>query len=82
MDFAKELDVETIQVSVAHAYPGTELYDFAVNQVVHRKNKTRAAISSSAMQSLALGSVVGEKSPFHQLTGLGRSEPTPLGNWK
>src|SRR5439155_21099966 len=27
---AKELDVETIQVSVAHAYPGTELYDFAV----------------------------------------------------
>jgi hopanoid biosynthesis associated radical SAM protein HpnJ len=28
--FAKELDVETIQVSVAHAYPGTELYEFAV----------------------------------------------------
>jgi hopanoid biosynthesis associated radical SAM protein HpnJ len=28
--FAKELDVETIQVSVAHAYPGTELYDYAV----------------------------------------------------
>ncbi|MBO0910893.1 MAG: hopanoid biosynthesis associated radical SAM protein HpnJ [Acidobacteria bacterium] len=28
--FAKELDVETIQVSVAHAYPGTELHDFAV----------------------------------------------------
>ncbi len=27
--FAKELDVETIQVSVAHAYPGTELYDYA-----------------------------------------------------
>src|SRR5512146_1076509 len=27
--FAKELDVETIQVSVAHAYPGTEMYDFA-----------------------------------------------------
>jgi radical SAM superfamily enzyme YgiQ (UPF0313 family) len=30
MAFAKELDVETIQVSVAHAYPGTELFDFAV----------------------------------------------------
>src|ERR1700686_1394936 len=29
MDFAKELDVETIQVSLAHAYPGTEMYDFA-----------------------------------------------------
>jgi len=28
--FAKELDVETIQVSVAHAYPGTELYDLAI----------------------------------------------------
>src|SRR4051794_3028849 len=29
VNFAKELDVETIQVSVAHAYPGTELYDYA-----------------------------------------------------
>jgi hopanoid biosynthesis associated radical SAM protein HpnJ len=29
IDFAKQLDVETIQVSVAHAYPGTELYEFA-----------------------------------------------------
>jgi len=28
--FAKELDVETIQVSMAHAYPGTELFDYAV----------------------------------------------------
>jgi radical SAM superfamily enzyme YgiQ (UPF0313 family) len=29
IDFAKELDAETIQVSLAHAYPGTEFYDFA-----------------------------------------------------
>jgi radical SAM superfamily enzyme YgiQ (UPF0313 family) len=29
IEFAKELDCETIQVSLAHAYPGTELYDFA-----------------------------------------------------
>ena len=29
IDFAKELDVETIQVSLAHAYPGTEFYDYA-----------------------------------------------------
>ncbi|MBS1872665.1 MAG: hopanoid biosynthesis associated radical SAM protein HpnJ [Acidobacteria bacterium] len=29
IDFAKDLDVETIQVSIAHAYPGTEFYDFA-----------------------------------------------------
>src|SRR6267142_7229000 len=27
--FAKELDTETIQVSLAHAYPGTEMYEFA-----------------------------------------------------
>ena len=30
IDFAKELDVETIQVSVAHAYPGTELFEYAI----------------------------------------------------
>jgi hopanoid biosynthesis associated radical SAM protein HpnJ len=30
ISFAKELDCTTIQVSVAHAYPGTEMYDFAV----------------------------------------------------
>ncbi len=27
INFAKDLDCETIQVSLAHAYPGTELYD-------------------------------------------------------
>ncbi|MBI3668563.1 MAG: hopanoid biosynthesis associated radical SAM protein HpnJ [Acidobacteria bacterium] len=29
IDFARELDCETIQVSLAHAYPGTELYQYA-----------------------------------------------------
>jgi len=29
IQFAKEMDSETIQVSMAHAYPGTELYDYA-----------------------------------------------------
>ncbi len=29
IDFAKRLDVETVQVSIAHAYPGTEFYDYA-----------------------------------------------------
>src|SRR4051812_7891570 len=29
IDFAKRLDCETIQVSIAHAYPGTEFYEFA-----------------------------------------------------
>jgi hopanoid biosynthesis associated radical SAM protein HpnJ len=29
LEFAQELDTETIQVSIAHAYPGTDLYDYA-----------------------------------------------------
>ena len=29
-DFARELDTETIQVSIAHAYPGTELHEYLV----------------------------------------------------
>src|SRR5262252_4869013 len=29
IDFAKGLDVETIQVSIGHAYPGTEFYQYA-----------------------------------------------------
>lgn len=28
LQFAKELDCETIQVSIAHAFPGTELYNY------------------------------------------------------
>lgn len=28
VQFAQELDCETIQVSIAHAYPGTEFYDY------------------------------------------------------
>ncbi|MCC6859094.1 MAG: hopanoid biosynthesis associated radical SAM protein HpnJ [Bryobacterales bacterium] len=29
IDFAKRLDTETIQVSIAHPYPGTEFYEYA-----------------------------------------------------
>jgi hopanoid biosynthesis associated radical SAM protein HpnJ len=29
IDFAKRLDVDTLQVSIAHAYPGTEFYQYA-----------------------------------------------------
>jgi hopanoid biosynthesis associated radical SAM protein HpnJ len=32
IEYAKELDCETIQVSMAHAYPGTELYDQGVRE--------------------------------------------------
>src|SRR3954467_396529 len=28
IDFAKKIDVETIQVSIAHPYPGTEFFDY------------------------------------------------------
>src|SRR5260370_22164639 len=28
IDFAKRLDTDTIQVSIAHPYPGTEFYDY------------------------------------------------------
>jgi hopanoid biosynthesis associated radical SAM protein HpnJ len=40
IQFAKDLDCETIQVSLAHAYPGTELYDFAKQNgfILHEKN--------------------------------------------
>jgi radical SAM superfamily enzyme YgiQ (UPF0313 family) len=47
INFAKELDVETIQVSVAHAYPGTELHEFALkNGFITSESKwwTMAAI--------------------------------------
>lgn len=30
IEFAKRLDTETIQVSIAHPYPGTEFYDYVV----------------------------------------------------
>ena len=36
--FAKELDCETIQVSVAHAYPGTELYDYFMENNLLSRN--------------------------------------------
>jgi hopanoid biosynthesis associated radical SAM protein HpnJ len=32
IDFAKRLDCETIQVSIAHPYPGTEFYDYAARE--------------------------------------------------
>ena len=43
IDFAKRLDVETIQVSIAHAFPGTEFYDYAKknNLVQHQHGGRR-----------------------------------------
>jgi radical SAM superfamily enzyme YgiQ (UPF0313 family) len=41
IDFAKKLDTETIQVSIAHPYPGTEFY----NQVMQGGQITAAAMT-------------------------------------
>ena len=42
INFAKTLDCETIQASIAHAYPGTEFYDFA---------KTNGFITNEKMEA-------------------------------
>jgi radical SAM superfamily enzyme YgiQ (UPF0313 family) len=46
INFAKKLDVDTIQVSIAHALPGTELYDYV---------ETNGFISNAAEMSDAGG---------------------------
>jgi radical SAM superfamily enzyme YgiQ (UPF0313 family) len=60
IDFAKELDTETIQVSIAHAYPGTEMYDYAVRN------------NFLAGEALADGG--GHQLPHLEYPGLGRAE--------
>jgi len=51
IEFAKKLDVETIQVSIAHAYPGTEFYEYA-------KEKGLVQINMSDEQGHQLPNVV------------------------
>jgi hopanoid biosynthesis associated radical SAM protein HpnJ len=60
IDFAKELDTDTIQVSIAHAYPGTELYDYAM------KNRYLAGE--------ALADAQGHQLPHLEYPWLGREE--------
>ena len=44
IDFAKQLDVETIQVSIAHPLPGTEFYDYVEkNQYLTAESMTDGA---------------------------------------
>ena len=38
IQFAKELDPETIQVSIAHAFPGTELYEYVTRNGFFRQD--------------------------------------------
>jgi radical SAM superfamily enzyme YgiQ (UPF0313 family) len=60
IDFAKRLDTETIQVSIAHPYPGTEFYDYA------RKNDL---ITIDSMTD-----DTGHQLPNIMYPGLGRGE--------
>ena len=60
IDFAQELDTDTIQVSIAHALPGTELYDYA------RRN--------NFLGSEALTDTQGHQLPHLVYPGLGREE--------
>lgn len=59
--FAKELDCETIQVSIAHAYPGTELYDY-----VKDNNYLRSDVEMT--------DETGHQLPHFEYRGLSRTE--------
>ncbi|MFY9531083.1 MAG: hopanoid biosynthesis associated radical SAM protein HpnJ [Candidatus Acidiferrales bacterium] len=60
IEYAKELDCETIQVSMAHAFPGTELY----NQ----------AAQNGFLASEALADSTGHQLPHLEYPGLSREE--------
>jgi radical SAM superfamily enzyme YgiQ (UPF0313 family) len=60
IDFARELDCETIQVSIAHAYPGTELYDFAA--------------ANGFLSKEAMADAGGRQLPHLEYPGLGKEE--------
>jgi len=60
IEFAKELDPETVQVSLAHAMPGTELYTWAADQ--------------GFLASEALADSKGHQLPHLQYPGITREE--------
>ena len=61
IDFAKELDVETIQVSIGHPFPGTEFYD-------HVKKNGLITIDEIMTDE------AGHQLPNYQYPGLDRAE--------
>jgi hopanoid biosynthesis associated radical SAM protein HpnJ len=61
IDFAKELDVETIQVSIGHPFPGTEFYD-------HVKKNGLITIDE------VMTDEGGHQLPNYQYPGLDRAE--------
>ena len=60
MDFAQELDAETIQVSIAHAYPGTELY--------------QDLIKNGFLGGRPMSDAMGHQLPHIEYPGLDREE--------
>jgi hopanoid biosynthesis associated radical SAM protein HpnJ len=60
IDFAQEIDAETIQVSIAHAYPGTEL---------HQNLVKNGFLAGSPMSD-----VMGHQLPHIEYPGLGRED--------
>jgi radical SAM superfamily enzyme YgiQ (UPF0313 family) len=60
IEFAKRLDTETIQVSIAHPYPGTEFYDYV---------KTNNLITIDSMTDES-----GHQLPNIKYPGLNRGE--------
>ena len=61
IDFAKELDVETIQVSIGHPFPGTEFYD-------HVKKNGLISIDEKMTDD------AGHQLPNYQYPGLDKGE--------
>lgn len=61
LKFAKELDCQTIQVSIAHAYPGTELYDYVKD-------------NNYLLSDVAMTDETGHQLPHFEYPGLSRTE--------
>jgi hopanoid biosynthesis associated radical SAM protein HpnJ len=53
INFAKTLDVETIQVSIAHAYPGTEFYDYAAKNGFITNEGAKESMSDAGGHQMA-----------------------------
>ncbi len=60
IEFAKELDCETVQISMAHAFPGTELYNYAQ--------------SNGFLRTEALTDSTGHQLPHIEYPGLSRED--------
>jgi hopanoid biosynthesis associated radical SAM protein HpnJ len=60
IDFAQKLDAETIQVSIAHAFPGTEMYQYLAK--------------NSFLADSPMSDAMGHQLPHFEYPGLSREE--------